>query len=330
MMTPMPRKYDPGYDFRSSESLRQRDHQRHHDRGRHAADVPAGTTEGQRPCARGMRCASAKTAEQPDGTTARIPGFTYQAFCPACTDLIVQALTDLPGAYARIEDEYGNPVRRYDQAVRTPFGPSVPIRFDVDALQREAPPIIGGWAARVRKVPGVQLSAPEHGDPATIEGFGEACRVLRLFPGPLLSLQAGWMTRTYRLPLDEDTETLIGDEEILHAGEDFVTVQVPCDGTTAGLEILSLAWRSTAVLGELRARPVELLGVPCRADGCGWMSLVRADPPPDPDDPGDYSVCLKCRARMREEEYREWVALCAAYERNKRTVPGLENLPGVA
>ena len=61
------------------------------------------------------------------------------------------------------------------------------------------------------------------------------------------------------------------------------------------------------------------------------MTLVRAEPPSDPDDPGDYSVCTKCRARMDEKTYREWVDLCAAYERNRRRVPvTLENLPGVA
>ena len=326
----MARKFDHSYSFRSSESLRQRDERRQHDRGRHAHLAPSVTTEGQHPCARGAFCAAAKSIEHPDGTKDRIAAPTYQAFCQACTDHIVQALTDLPGAYARIEQEYGTPVRRDSQAIRTPFGPSIPIRLDIDALQREAPPIVGAWAARVRKVPGLQLSDPEHDDPATIGGFAEACKTLRLFPGPLLSLQPKWMSRTYRLPLDEETEALIADEEILRAGDDFVTVQVPCDGTTAGLEILRLSWRSTAVLGELRAKPTELLGVHCRADGCGFMSLVRADPPPDPDDPGDYSVCLKCRAHMTEEEYREWVALCAAYERHRRTVPVLENLPGVA
>ena len=319
-------KFKPGYDFRASETLRD---SRRHDRA--AAYVPAGTTEGQRPCARGKWCASAKNAEQPDGTTERIPGSTYQAFCQACTDHIVAALTDMPGAYARIEEEYGSPVRRNDQAVRVPFGPSVPIRLDVDALQREVPPVIGGWAARVRSVPGLQLSDPEHGDPATPEGFAEACKTLRMFPSSLLALQPKWMSRTYRLPLDEDTEALIGDEEILRGGDDYVTVQVLCDGTTAGNEILGLARRSAAVLGELRTKPVELIGVPCRADGCGWMSLVRAEPPPDPDDPGWYSICVKCRDRMSEEDYREWVALCAAYERNRRKVPAtLENLPGVA
>ena len=319
-------KYDPGYSFRASETFNR---SRHHDCS--ASYVPTGATEGQHPCARGKWCASAKNVTQPDGTAERIPGFTYQAFCPACTDRIIEALTDMPSAYARIEEEYGSPARRTDHAIRVPFGPSVPIRLDIDALQREAPPVIGGWAARVRSVPGLQLSAAEHDDPGTQEGFAEACKVLRLHPGPLLSLQPRWMTRTYRLPLDEETEALIGDEEILRAGDDYVSVQVPCDGATAGNEILGLARRSAAVLGELRTKPTELLGVPCRADGCGWMSLVRVDPPPDPDDPGWYSICLKCRDLMSEEDYREWVALCAAYERNRRKEPAtLENLPGVA
>jgi hypothetical protein len=320
-------KFDPRYSFRSGDFSGERQRDRHGDRPKVGMTTPE---EGQRSCARGQRCASAKNAEQPDGTTVRVPGFTYQVFCPACADRIVTALTELPDAYVRIEEEYGTPVRRSEQSVRSPFGPSVPIRLDVDALQRAAPPIIGGWAARVRSVPGLQLSAPEHA-PDTPEGFAEACRVLRLHPEPLFALQSYLMTRTYRLPLDEETEALIADKEILRGGDDFVTVQVPCDGATAGNEILDLQWRSTVVLGEMRTKPQELIGVPCRADGCGWMSLARAEPPSDPDDPGSYSVCLRCRDRMGEDDYREWVALCAAYERNRRKEPAtLENLPGVA
>src|ERR1035441_4875234 len=102
----------------------------------------ASTGEDQHPCARGRWCASAKNAEQPDGTTARIPGFTYQVFCQACADLVVAALTEMPGVYVRIEQEYGSPVRRGDTSVRSPFGPSIPIRLDIDALQREAPPVV--------------------------------------------------------------------------------------------------------------------------------------------------------------------------------------------
>lgn len=320
----MARKYKTGYSFRSGD-FRETPK-------RHAApgtDVPSGATEGQHPCARGQRCASAKKAERPDGSHERTPAFTYQAFCPACIDRIAEALAELPKAYVRIEEEYGSPVRR-NQAIRAPFGPSVPIRLDIDALQREAPPIIGAWAARVRSVPGLQLSAAEHA-PETPEGFAEDCRVLRLHPEPLFALQPKWMTRTYRPPFDEQTWALIADQEILRAGDDYVSVQVLCDGATAGNEILDLQWRSTAVLGELRTRPEELLGIPCRADGCGWMALVRAEPPSDPEDPGYYSACTRCRDRMSEGDYREWVAMCAAYERNRRKEPAtLENLPGVA
>ena len=96
--------------------------------------------------------------------------------------------------------------------------------------------------------------------------------------------------------------------------------------------ILSLALRylCRAILGETRAKPQELIGVPCRADGCGLRALVRAEPPSDPADPGHYSECMACGDRMGEAEYTEWTKLCAAYERNARSAPMLENLPGVA
>ena len=300
---------------------------------------PSPAEEGQRACARGTWCASVKTVEQPNGTMARVPGYTYQVFCPADSDLIIDALREMPKSWARLEEEYGSPVRRGDHAIRSPFGPSILIRLAVDALQREMPVIIGQWAARVRAVPGLQLTTPDHA-PCGAEGFNASCKVLRLHPGPLFSLQPYRMTRTYRLPAGKPGGALqapipdelidqIGDLEILHVGVDFVSVQVLCDGATAGNEILDLQRRASGVLGELRSKPQELLGVPCRADRCGLMSLVRAEPPSDPGDPGDYSICVKCRDRMDEATYRDWVALCAAYERHTRTVPVLENLPGL-
>ena len=61
--------------------------------------------------------------------------------------------------------------------------------------------------------------------------------------------------------------------------------------------------------------------MPCRADGCGLRALVRAEPPSDPADPGSYSECRACGDRMDDDEYTEWVALCAAYERHRVRVP---------
>lgn len=299
-------------------------------------------TEDGRECARGQFCAAAKNVEQPDGSILKVPGFTYQVFCQACSDRIAEVLDkpELPKLYARLEDEYGTPSSRRE-LLRAPFGPSLPIRPDIDALQREAPQIIAGWAARVRTVPGLHLSPAEHA-PETPDGFAEACKVLHTHTGPLFSLQPYEMTRTYPLPVGRpgmespspipaELVDEIGDLEILHIGVDFVAVQVLCDGATAGNEILNLHWRMTAVLDELKPRPQPLVGVPCRAERCGWMTLVRAEPPTDPDDPGFHSVCTKCRDRMRWDEYAEWVAMCAAYERNKRREPvTLDNLPGVA
>ena len=59
-------------------------------------------------------------------------------------------------------------------------------------------------------------------------------------------------------------------------------------------------------------------------------TLVRAELPSREDEPVWWSVCSRCDDKMTETEYREWVALCAAYERHRCSAPALENLPGVA
>jgi hypothetical protein len=116
---------------------------------------------------------------------------------------------------------------------------------------------------------------------------------------------------------------------VVHAA--FAEIVCDLDGGDAGMEILNLRHLCRAVLGETRARPEELVGVPCRADGCGLRALARAEPPSDPSDAGHYSECLSCGDKMDDAEYGDWVALCAAYERHRVKVPAtLENLPGVA
>jgi len=100
------------------------------------------------------------------------------------------------------------------------------------------------------------------------------------------------------------------------------------DGAAAGLEVLHLHYRCRSVLGETRAAPQELLGVPCRV--CDMLALRRAEPPAHPDDPSWWSECAGCGDRMREDTYHDWVRLCAAYARQQRIPATLENLPGVA
>ena len=99
------------------------------------------------------------------------------------------------------------------------------------------------------------------------------------------------------------------------------------------MEVFALRYLCRAVLGETKAKPEELVGVPCRDrdGGCGWRSVYRAAPGLREDDPEWWTECARCGDRMTEGEYREWTALCAAYERHSRKEPAtLENLPGVA
>ena len=123
--------------------------------------------------------------------------------------------------------------------------------------------------------------------------------------------------------MDDDT---VG---IVHSA--FAEINLEMDGADAGMEIINLRYLARATLGETKAKPEELVGVPCRADGCGWRAVYRAELPSREDEPVWWTECARCGDRMMKTTYREWVALCAAYERNKAKVPAkLENLPGVA
>jgi len=162
---------------------------------------PGGQEKAGQPCSRQPPelCDGARMAVQDDGTTRREPARTPRAFCQPCQDRIIGCLRELTSAYERLQDEIGNPVKRTDHAVRVPFGPSVLIRADIDAQMRSMSAVLAGWAARVRSVPGLELSPPEH-LPDTREGIAEACDVLAAHPDPLLALQDGWTARTYMFP----------------------------------------------------------------------------------------------------------------------------------
>ena len=161
----------------------------------------AETEETGTPCSRKPPelCDGARLVVQADGTTRREPARTPRAFCTPCRDRIITSVRELASAYVRLQDEIGSPVKRTDHAVRVPFGPSVLIRADIDAQMRSMSAVLSGWAARVRSVPGLELSAPEH-LPDTPEGVAEACHVLATHPDPLLSLQKGRTLRTYTFP----------------------------------------------------------------------------------------------------------------------------------
>ncbi len=309
----MPRKFDPGYDFRASETLRR--------------DRPArGSDEGQRPCARGDWCASSVIVTG-DRETRREPALGYQAFCPRDRTFIARCLEEMPEQHLRLSDELGRPSGG-SSSIRIPFGPRLPIRIDIDALLKLIAESLVSWHERVADV--ASLDFPSHGlsrmRRETV-AVVRAADVLAADLDALLALETAPMSRAWSL---RDLENLPdGATGIVHSV--YVDATIDLGGADAWLEIINLRHLSRAVLGETRARPEELVGVPCRADGCGWRSVYRAEISSREDEPQWWTECARCGDRMTEPDYREWVALCAAYERNRRKEPArLENLPGVA
>ena len=310
----MVRKFSPGYDFRSAESLRQRDEQEP-GRGRPFA-------EGENPCSRGEWCASSLPAEN---GARREPAYGPRSFCDRDRGHIARCLEELPEQYVRLTAEMGSPSAR-GTAIRVPFGPRVPLRADIDALVRLIAESLVSWHERVADV--ARLSFPEsmRRDSWAV---GRAAGVLAAHLDAMLGLPAMPMSRAWDL---RDLDRLPdGASGVIRSV--FADVTIDLSGADAGLEILRVRYLARAVLGETRARPEELIGVPCRdpQGDCGWRTLVRAELPSREDEPVWWSACTRCGDKMTETEYREWVALCAAYERHRRRGPAtLENLPGVA
>lgn len=155
--------------------------------------VPAGDDE-QRWCARGDWCA----ASTRDAEGNWRPALTWQPYCGTCTARIVACLTGLPSLYGLLTAGPAGLARAAGR-VRVPPGPRMHVSPAADALAREAAAVLGGWAARVRAVPGLSLSPPEHppGSPLRVR---EDCRDMAQHYRPLMALAGGWTTRVYDLP----------------------------------------------------------------------------------------------------------------------------------
>ena len=280
--------------------------------------------EGQRPCARGSWCASSAVVfDNPDGSGRRVPAYGSRAFCERDRSLVAASLDELPGQYAHLHAELGNPASR-SRAVRVPFGPRILIRLDVDALMRAIAESVISWHERVAAVASLSFPSARRRDGYAV---GRAVTILGAHLDAMLALTPEPVTRAWDLRDLRENPLPDSAPGVVHAV--YAEICLDLDGGDAGMEIITLRSLSRTILGETKAKPRELAGVPCRADDCGLRALVRAEPPSDPADEGHWSECLACGDKMVEKEYYDWVALCAAYERHRRTVPALENLPGV-
>lgn len=172
---------------------------------RHPVDdlVPPLPGDVRRPCARGNLCGDRTR----DIEGAWHPAPAAGPFCPTDTIRVGACAAQLPGLWYLA----GNLAPAKGRArVRTAPGPRVLAPVTADALRREVSALTAGWAARVRAIPNLSLSAPER-RPGTLERLREDCRVLARFPVPLLALADGWTQRSYdvaesrRAPLDRAT-----------------------------------------------------------------------------------------------------------------------------
>jgi hypothetical protein len=322
----MPRKFDAGYSFRSAESLSQQDRRRE---PRRAQDIPRiSDGEGMRPCSRGPWCASSHIISEGDGVRHE-PALGPRSFCDRDRGNIARCLEELPEQYVRLLTEIGRPSMR-GAAVRVPFGPRIPIRTDIEALMSLMAESLVSWHERVADI--ARLDFPSGAMSRMrreARAIGRAQQVLSAHLDALLSLPPLAMSRAWDLrALDDLPEGATGVVRSV-----FADITLDLSGTDAGLEILRIRYLARAMLGETRAAPEELVGVPCRDPGgtCGWRTIRRAELPSHEDEPAFWTECARCGDKMTEPEYREWTALCAAYERHRRKEPvTLENLPGVA
>lgn len=262
----------------------------------------------QRECARDAWCRS-YTLETEDGKTVRKGALGYRAFCEACRADIDLALGDLPGYWLLLRAELGTPASD-GLHMHMPFGPSVPIRLDIDAQMRLMIETLCSWEERVRDMARLTiLDTPLSRWRRGGKAIAQSARTLGLHLDVLLALSVAPMWRL--------RDGVMGTEDM--------------DGAAAGLEVLHLKYRARSILGETTPPPVPLPGIICRRKACDLRALYRAEPPQHEGAKAWWSVCAACGDRMTEPEYRTWTTRCAAYENAKiRRVPVLENLPGMA
>jgi hypothetical protein len=272
------------------------------DTGRHRGEaLPGRPAAGDTPCAQGEFCASWMPG--PDG--ARVPALGPRALCDADRGRVEAAIPELPRLYVALHGELGRPASG-GTPVRSPFGPRIALRADVDAVMRLYVEVLVSWHERVAAVD--RLSPPPgpraDGAPSARDGWyvGRAAGIL----APRVSILTALAAEPMRRAVSLREVLLLGDDMPGIVRSVYAATFPALHGGHAGVEILRLQRIARAILGETRERPVELLGVPCRDPECDMLALRRAELPSDPATDAPWSECSICGDVMSEDEYREW------------------------
>ena len=144
-------------------------------------------------------CDGSRIVWDDDRNSRREPARTSRTFCEPCGSRIIACLEELPPAYGRLAAALGDAPKTGASSVRAPFGPTILLRAEIDALMRVTAVILHGWEARVRGSR-LQLVSRDTPDILHPESVKDAARTLATHINVLLALQPGWMTRTFSFP----------------------------------------------------------------------------------------------------------------------------------
>lgn len=259
-------------------------------------EEPGASDDGQRPCARGERCAGATSVRQPDGKYKQVPTLGYRAFCDRCRDMILRCLEQIPDYHRDLRAMIGDKGQGTGPKVSGSRSAPLPINLTVDALVTDLVDIVASWAGRVSLVAGL------HGTDADrrLRAYADQpvkrmCLSLVAHVDVLLGLGPQPMTRFLSLA---DAATLpAGTPGRVHPNAGYVEVLLDLDGAAAGLEFAGLNARCRSALG-LTAKDEKING---RCFACEQRDvLVRPD-----GSAGrmDHAECRACGAKYFGADY---------------------------
>ena len=219
----------------------------YHQPGVEAGKKAAGTVlaptaeDGPHRCERREWCASGESTEREDGSHGRMAALTSQPFCGADESIIYTCLEELAGLHSRLAAAMLSGVTG-EVLIRLPFGPSVPLRVDIDELQRLLVETALSWHERVAasdrlSVIDTQGTHKQALGARSGELLARSSDVLKEHLGTLLHLPPDVMTRIPS-PL---MAAITPDAPVVGQGAGG-TVLVMLSGADAGNEVMRLEY----------------------------------------------------------------------------------------
>jgi hypothetical protein len=269
--------------------------------------APEVDDHGQRPCARGDRCATA-TVTVTGGHRIIEPALGYRTLCETDRGLALRCLEQLPGYYHQLGDRIGDHAASTGPKVSGSRTAPIPVNLTVDELRVELVNVIASWAGRVYQV--AHLTGTVDAD-RPLTAYTERpvqamCETLTAHLDALLALPAEPMTRFLTLTEADDLPEGTPVHRNYWAG--YAKAVLDLDGAAAALEVFRLNARCRWILGHT-GKDEKITG---RCLACDLVDvLVRPDSSAGLE---DFAECCACGTRYFGAEYTNLHLLRDAYE----------------